>query len=71
MNLRQMFISAFILVISVSSLVNCQCQFEQDIDYYGNDLSTSFVYYSTQDLCCAACQVRLLGKIIIKESKWF
>jgi hypothetical protein len=28
-----------------------------DIDYFGYDISPStFVYYATQDLCCAACQ---------------
>ena len=48
---------SFIAIASVVSIINCQCPFEQDVDYFGNDLSTNFVYYSTQDLCCAACQV--------------
>ena len=58
-----MFVSNLILIISVASFINCQCPYEQDIDYFGNDLSTNYVYYSTQDLCCAACQVRFLEKI--------
>jgi hypothetical protein len=38
--------------------VNAQtCDFEKDVDYFGNDLSPDrFLYYPSQDLCCAACQ---------------
>ena len=49
-----------IAIFCIISLADCQCQFEQDMDYFGNDLSTNFVYYATQDLCCAACQANPL-----------
>ena len=55
MNLRELFALTCVIIISLASLIECQCQYEQDVDYYGNDLSIAF--YSTQDLCCAACQV--------------
>jgi hypothetical protein len=36
--------------------ISCQaCSYEADIDYFGNDLNTNFIYFPTQDLCCAAC----------------
>ena len=34
-----------------------QCNFETNIDYFGNDINpTAPVYLSTQDLCCQLCQ---------------
>lgn len=51
-NIISVFVLSCIIVIA-----NCQCPYEQDVDYFGNDLyPNQFIYYSTQDLCCAACQ---------------
>lgn len=32
------------------------CSFEQDIDYFGNDLSSNPTYAASKDACCAQCQ---------------
>ena len=51
-------------IVAVSSLLiinlivtNCQqtCVFEQYIDYFGNDLSSTPTYVASQDACCALC----------------
>ena len=39
------------------SHVNTQtCSFEQDIDYFGNDISSTPIYLTSSDLCCLSCQ---------------
>ena len=44
------------LILAIVSSISCQsCSYEANIDYFGNDLFTNFIYYATQDLCCAAC----------------
>ena len=51
-----------ILAISALLIINfmvikCQqtCAFEQDIDYFGNDVSSTPTYVASQDACCALC----------------
>ena len=49
--------SLVLLVIAtfIAKINSQSCSYEVDVDYFGNDLSTNFIYYPTQDLCCAAC----------------
>ena len=47
------------LIASILMLTNVSgqtCSFEQDIDYFGNDLSSTPVYVTSSDLCCLTCQ---------------
>jgi hypothetical protein len=45
----------FGLVLLIGEITCQTCSYEADIDYFGNDLNTNFIYFPTQDLCCAAC----------------
>ena len=46
-----------IFSIIMFTYVNSQtCPFEQDIDYFGNDLSSVPTYVTSSDLCCFTCQ---------------
>ena len=50
-------IIAFFAALSITSINSQVCQFEQDVDYFGNDLSPNqYLYFPSQDLCCSACQ---------------
>ena len=45
------------LISIIVSSAKTQCPYEQNIDYFGYDISPNqYLYYQTQDLCCAACQ---------------
>jgi hypothetical protein len=55
------------LILAIVSSISCQsCSFEANIDYFGNDLFTNFIYYATQDMCCAACAANPGIKLNIK-----
>ncbi len=55
MYFNSLFYVAFISMIVSSA--KTQCPYEQNIDYFGYDISPNqYLYYQTQDLCCAACQ---------------
>jgi hypothetical protein len=46
----------FIFGLVLSSVNSQQCTFEQDVDYFGNDVNSTPVYLTSSDLCCLTCQ---------------
>ena len=50
-------IIALVTGLLIAKINSQLCQFETNVDYFGNDLSPNqYLYFPSQDLCCAACQ---------------